>query len=271
MFYHVLIEKKEKPRRGKNSNKIFKLDFESKDKVINEIIIPYLKKHEFQFNGYLLSADKITQILVREGDKRSATLSKMANDNLLPGITMYVSPSDAIQYNKYTKDITREIFKESSKKRPEEENIIDKQKVFIIHDHDNLEKLEVSNFIKKLGFEPIILHEQSSGGATIIEKIENYSNVGFGIVLYTPYDVGAKKEELKLSSRARQNVVFEHGYLIGKLKRDNVCALVKGGVEPPNDISGVVYVTHDVNGTWKLNLAKELRKAGYEVDMNKSI
>ena len=30
-----------------------------------------------------------------------------------------------------------------------------------------------------------------------------------------------------LKPRARQNVVFEHGYLIGKLGRNKVCALVK--------------------------------------------
>jgi predicted nucleotide-binding protein len=147
----------------------------------------------------------------------------------------------------------------------------DKKKVFIVHGNDNSSKLEVSSFIKSLGFEPIILHEQASGGATIIEKIENYSNVGFGVVLYTPCDLGAKNEKnLDLSSRARQNVVFEHGYLIGKLKRGNVCVLVKGKVETPNDISGVVYINLDNSGAWKNALAKELEKAGFAVDMNKS-
>ncbi len=69
--------------------------------------------------------------------------------------------------------------------------------------------------------------------------------------------------------RARQNVVFEHGFLIGKLGRSHVCALVKEEVEKPNDISGVVYVNYDEAGAWKYELAKELRSAGYDVDMNK--
>jgi predicted nucleotide-binding protein len=142
--------------------------------------------------------------------------------------------------------------------------------VFIVHGHDNLAKVETARFIEKLGFEPIILHEQASSGQTIIEKIESYSNVGFGIVLYTPCDLGAKKgEENNLKARARQNVVFEHGYLIGKIGRENVCALVKGNVETPNDISGVVYISMDSD--WKLDLAKELRNSGYAVDMNKVI
>lgn len=105
---------------------------------------------------------------------------------------------------------------------------------------------------------------------TTIEKIESYSDVGFGIVLHTPCDVGSKKKDsLDLRNRARQNVVFEHGFLIGKIGRENVCALVKGNIETPNDISGVVYVSMDNSESWEYQIAKEMKKSGYEVDMNK--
>lgn len=144
---------------------------------------------------------------------------------------------------------------------------LDLTKVFIVHGHDDLLKNETARFIEKLGLEAIILHEQASSGNTIIEKIEENSNVGFGVILYTPCDVGAKSEKSPdLQPRARQNVVFEHGYLIGKIGRRNVCALVKGNIEKPNDISGVVYVSTE--GEWRLSLAKELRNSGYNVDMN---
>jgi len=148
---------------------------------------------------------------------------------------------------------------------------IDRSKVFIVHGHNNEVKLEVARFIEKIGFEPIILHEQASGSKTIIEKIEAYSDVGFGVVIYTPCDIGAKKiESPDLRGRARQNVVFEHGFLIGKLGRQNVCSLVKGELETPNDISGIVYTSMD-STNWQLELAKELRAADYAVDMNKVI
>jgi predicted nucleotide-binding protein len=144
---------------------------------------------------------------------------------------------------------------------------LDLNKVFIVHGHDNLLKTEVARFIEKLKLEAIILHEKASSGKTIIEKIEEYSNVGFGIVLYSPCDIGAKNEENpKLQPRARQNVVFEHGFLIGKIDRKNVCALVKGKIEKPNDISGVVYISTEEE--WRLSIAKELRNSGYDIDMN---
>lgn len=158
--------------------------------------------------------------------------------------------------------------KESNKQIATKE--LDLTKVFIVHGHDDLLKNEVARFIEKLDLTAIILHEQASSGNTIIEKIEEYSNVGFGIVLYTPCDIGAKSENTPaLQPRARQNVVFEHGFLIGKIGRRSVCALVKGNIEKPNDISGVVYISTD--GEWKLSLAKELRSNGYIIDMNKIV
>lgn len=145
-------------------------------------------------------------------------------------------------------------------------------KIFIVHGHDETAKIKTARFIEQLGFKPIILHEQASSGKTIIEKIEEYSNVGFGIVLYTPCDNGGKiGDEENYKARARQNVVFEHGYLIGKIGRKNVCALVKGEIETPNDISGVVYISMDDNNAWHIAIARELKKAGYEIDMNKLV
>ena len=104
----------------------------------------------------------------------------------------------------------------------------------------------------------------------VIEKIESYSDVGFAVVLYTPCDKGGKDTDpIDLKSRARQNVVFEHGYLIGKLGRDKVCALVRGSIEIPNDISGVVYLPIDSHGAWKYAIADEMSNAGYDVDKNR--
>lgn len=109
-----------------------------------------------------------------------------------------------------------------------------KRKVFIVHGHDNEAKQEVSRFIEKLGLEAIILHEQAR--MTIIEKIEHYStDADFALVLYTACDLGRGVHESNIppNNRARQNVVFEHGYLVAKLGRKNVCSLVKGNIETP--------------------------------------
>lgn len=143
-----------------------------------------------------------------------------------------------------------------------------KRKVFIVHGRDNEAKQELARFVESLNLTAIILHEQASSGKTIIEKIEHYSNdADFALVLYTACDHGRGVHESKIppKNRARQNVVFEHGYLMAKLGRKNVCALVRGDIETPNDISGVVYVSLDPLGAWKNDVVKELRACGYEI------
>lgn len=143
-----------------------------------------------------------------------------------------------------------------------------KTKVFIVHGHDEGLKNEVARFIEQLGLEAIILHEQVSRNQTIIEKIESYSNVGFSIVLYTPCDVGKSVSATDFKPRARQNVIFEHGYFVAKLGRENVVALKKGDVEEPNDLSGVIYVSYD-RSNWKRDIAHELHHSGYVIDFSK--
>ena len=43
-------------------------------------------------------------------------------------------------------------------------------KVFIVHGHDVANRAEVELFVKKMGYEPIVLFKQASGGKTIIEN-----------------------------------------------------------------------------------------------------
>lgn len=169
---------------------------------------------------------------------------------------MWLVLDDSSQENKEMKGKGKSVMEENNK-------------VFIVHGHDEDAKQSVARFLEKCGFEAVILHEQADGGSTIIEKIEKYTDVIYAIVLYTPCDVGHAKEEKKNKPRARQNVVFEHGYLIGKLGRDRVCALVKQDVDTPGDISGVVYKSMDTAGAWRTEILREMKNVGIAVDASK--
>jgi predicted nucleotide-binding protein len=141
-------------------------------------------------------------------------------------------------------------------------------KIFIVHGHDEKLKAQVARFLEQLEFRPIILHEQPDQGQTIIEKFERHSDVSFAIVLLTPDDVGGAASS-NLQKRARQNVIFEFGFFLGKLGRANVCGLYCDGVELPSDYSGVLYQKVDIEGAWKLKLLKELKASGFIVDANR--
>ncbi len=144
--------------------------------------------------------------------------------------------------------------------------------IFIVHGRDNETKETIARFLERLDIKPVILHEQPNQGRTIIEKFEQHAQVGFAVALLTPDDVGAFQEDAgNLKPRARQNVVFEFGYFIGRLGRNRVCALTKGDVEIPSDYDGVVYIPLDDAGGWKIKLVKELQGAGIDVDANRAL
>ncbi|WP_180699648.1 TIR domain-containing protein [Pseudomonas crudilactis] len=275
MYYHVLIETKEKLSKSDKYKQFFELDGTDLAEIEARIVLPFLRKEDFQFNGYFLSPNEIKRLTIKETQKTTSELAKYENDNMPANILMYVSPSSIVSYERLTRDITTEVFARAraviataTPATVEKKSPADKSKVFIVHGRDNLSKIEAARFIEKLGLTAVILHEQPNSGKTIIEKIEEHTNVGFALVLYTPCDVGGLADQTVQKLRARQNVVFEHGYLTAKLGRKNVCALVKGDIEIPNDISGVVYVPLDENSAWHFSVAKELKSSGYKIDIN---
>lgn len=141
-------------------------------------------------------------------------------------------------------------------------------KVFIVHGHDGEAREAVARFLGNVGFDPIILHEQANRGRTVIEKVEDNSDVSFAVVLLTPDDEGSVKGGTP-EPRVRQNVLLELGYFIGRLGREKVCALRRGKVEVPSDFAGVVWTEMDDGNGWKLALGQELQAAGHEVDWKK--
>ncbi len=144
------------------------------------------------------------------------------------------------------------------------------RRIFIVHGHDEEARENVSRFIEKLGLQAVILHELPNAGRTIIEKFEDYSDVGFAVVLLTSDDIGASRGDPNvLRPRARQNVILELGYFLGKLGRERVCALFKGDIDIPSDYEGILYVKMDTSNAWTLALARELRHAGIDFDANK--
>jgi predicted nucleotide-binding protein len=146
------------------------------------------------------------------------------------------------------------------------------RRVFVVHGHDEAAKEGVARFLEKLALEPVILHEQANQGRTVIEKFEGHAEVDFAVVLLTPDDTGYPVNlPDRAKPRARQNVVLELGYFLGRLGRARVCALYRGDVEMPSDFGGVVYISMDDGKGWRLSLAREIRSAGIDVDLNRAL
>lgn len=276
MYYHVIIKPKSDKYYGE-----YKTDL-TKEQLISRFIEPYEQGMPIVINGKTVEPNDLERIKIAKSERTiESFIPKIRAEHKASSVAFIGGPSYTYQAIGRATDVTDDFIEgaigykkalTNTKNHGSEDQAANPSRVFIVHGHDESAQNKAARFVEKLGFEAIILHEKASSGRTIIEKIEHYSDVGFAIVLYTPDDVGNLKSEAEnLNVRARQNVVFEHGYLIGRLGRENVSALVDGKLELPNDISGVIYISIDEGAAWQLQLAKEMKQSGYKIDMNKLI
>lgn len=145
--------------------------------------------------------------------------------------------------------------------------------VFLVHGHNEAITHEAARFLERLALNVTVLREEPNAGRTIIEKFIHYSNVGYAVVLLTADDRGGTNAQsfAEQKPRARQNVILELGFFLGKLGRNRVGALYQEGVEIPSDYSGVLFVPLDDHGAWKLSLAREMKAVGLNIDMNEAM
>ncbi len=187
-----------------------------------------------------------------------------AKSSLLAALELLVS---ALQNNDNYGELSKPVSKNS--------NPAFSNKIFIVHGHDTALKLDVERFLHSIGLVPVVLHRETDEGLTILEKFEKYSDVGYAFVLLTPDDVAypavqarLKDDKRKKELRARQNVVFEFGYFIGRLGGPRVCCLYKGDVAVPSDLSGRLYkrVREDTIDSIEADILRELKAAGYKIE-----
>ena len=147
------------------------------------------------------------------------------------------------------------------------------QSIFVVHGHDEEMKQSIARALERLELKPLILHEQPNGGRTVIEKFMDYGEIAsFAVILLSPDDLAYQvgEDSAKARYRARQNVILELGFFLGKLGRDRVIVIHREAdkFEMPSDFAGVLFVPFDNRGTWKFEMVRELRAAGYSADAN---
>lgn len=257
-------------------------DYEKLKKLYNEIdslILKEVTPNEGDFITWYTKAEKL--IAVKYGinsefaDFRN-TISKLKNDMFIrTHEENVIACKESLKYTKAKFKAYLENMKEDgeednleNKKNTLKKKEMDLSKIFIVHGHNGEFKQSVARLIEQQQIKPIILSEQANNGLTIIDKFEKNSDVAAAICLFTPDDEGKAKNDKKYMERARQNVVFETGYFMGKLGRQNIILLVDGEIEMPSDLSGVVYTN---NKNWQWEMFRELKAIGYSIDMNRML
>lgn len=144
--------------------------------------------------------------------------------------------------------------------------------IFIVHGHDTEARDQLELALHRLEMQPFILMNSAGQGKTLIESLEghigkDYSSA-FGIVLMTPDDMGyAKKDGTEKSEpRARQNVILETGMLLSSLTRKRMALIVKGHLELPSDLEGIIRLGYNDHIREIIpKLCQNLKEAGFNI------
>jgi predicted nucleotide-binding protein len=250
----------------------------SKEKLTEYIVRPYRNGRRFLCKGTVVCPSEVTTIRIVETEQPSEEILQGRK-----GLLGLLTDSFSLLESK-GKDVTRDFIiirkRKPKKKALQKKTSPNSQDVFIVHGRDLEPVKQLKTILAGLGLNPIVLHEKPSGSRMIVEKLEKYSDVGYVFVILTPDDVGGPfkgkvpvlGETLLESSplRARQNVILEFGYFMGKLGRNRVCCLYRGDVELPSDMHGIVYVPfRESVGEARDMIIKELEAAGYEIKTEK--
>lgn len=143
-------------------------------------------------------------------------------------------------------------------------------RVFIVHGRDTSMRDHIKSFFLEVGFKPIILNQETNDGKTVIEKFEKYADTAaFAAILLSPDDEGGLLGQNSLRPRARQNVILELGFFIGKLGRSKVLLFrpQSSDFETPSDISGYCFIPYDKDKKWKIIAAREISNLGYNINI----
>jgi predicted nucleotide-binding protein len=277
------------------------LDFSEED-LKARIVEPFLAGQDFICSGQPVNPFKVKEIRISQSEELSMDIIPRLDRQMYLFEDLGVVESCPNVTKKFITHPPRKEAKFEIRKTVKAELSKD---VFIVHGTDFTPVKELKTIIEEVGLNPIVLHEQPSKGMTLIEKLEKYSNVGFAFIILTPDDSGLNKEEVKqlivsligkgypteddirgylenttsdiinddlkkflalFRDRARQNVVLEFGYFMGKLSRERICCLYKGNIELPSDMQGICYVhfNNSINEV-KGMILKELREADFDL------
>jgi len=267
-YWHCYVRLKEPEKRYRSLGILNDLTLQQ---VREQVVDPWQQRRRFSVEGVIIAEpDQVLEIRIvqteqpqayyeqqRKAETRGRNIIDIESPRLIP-----------FWHGKGTDHTNDFLFRESlpAAAAPAESP---PAKAFIVHGHDTAMLNEVALLLNRLDIDAIILKDRPNLSRTLIEKLEQNSDVGYAIILFTPDDVGRAKDEKELKPRARQNAVLELGYFIGYLGRKNVCALMADGLDRPSDIDGVGYIAIDSQGAWQMKLAREMRAAGLPVDLNK--
>ncbi len=140
-------------------------------------------------------------------------------------------------------------------------------RILIVNGSDMSMNEKVLVLLRKLGFEGILSYSEENYSKTVATKMLEFKDIAFVVVLLT-YDGYFYLKEQKVSQAkliSNYKVIFEMGYLIGKIGRNKVFVLYpeKKNFELPSLFFDAYYIPYDKSRAWEKELIKAFTDQGF--------
>ena len=268
--YHIYIEYAEPEKSGIRFNV-------TQEELNRTFATPFTAGQPFWFMGRLLNPIKVTKAVIFWSYETADKLVLPNKESLVAAKDKkYLIESVLNSKVKGAYHCTEKFLGQPEKTAAPAQSLSAsgmQRRIFVVSGEDTEMKQAITGALAKLGLVPVVLCEEPSQGRKIVERFTDYANVGFAVVLLSPDDFAYGKEEssTKRKLRPQQDVVFELGFLLGKLGKGNVLVLFRecANFEVPTDFEGIKVTAFDDRDSWKLALIRELTNGGYTVDADR--
>jgi predicted nucleotide-binding protein len=269
--YHIYIEYAEPEKSGIRFNV-------SQEELGRTFATPFTAGQPFWFMGRLLNPIKVTTVVLFWSYETADKLTLPNKESLVAAKDKKYLIENILKGKVKGAYLCTEKFLSSTEKTvaPIQQAMSGsdvRRRVFVVCGTDGEMKQAVTNVLTKLRLVPVVMCEEPSQGRKIVERFQEYIDVGFAVVLLSPDDSVYVKDEppTKRKLKPRQDVIFELGFLLGKLGKSNVLVFFRewANFELPTDFEGIKVAAFDDRDSWKFALIRELTNCGYNVDADR--
>ncbi len=142
-------------------------------------------------------------------------------------------------------------------------------RVAVVCHHDAQARDAASGFLRQLGLRVTVLPDApkpTDGG--FLDRLDGLRHLDFAVVLLPANALDTTTAVTKLLSR---ELLLELGYLRGVLGRDRICFLLSGNAAKTLPWNGILSLHMDDARLWHLLLARTMKQAGLDVDLNRAV
>jgi predicted nucleotide-binding protein len=269
--YHIYIEYAEPDKSGIRFNV-------PQEELVRTISSPFTMGQPFWFLGKLLNPSKVIKALIFWSYQAADKLTLPNQENLVAAKDKKYLLENILKGKVKGAYLCTEKFlpptiKSITPSQSVKSNSDTRRRIFVVCGRDDEMKQAIINALTKLWLVPVVMCEEPSQGKKIVERFADYSDVGFATVLLSPDDFAYASEEspTKRKLRPRQDVIFELGFLLGKIGKGNVLVFFRecANFEIPTDFEGMKVAAFDDRESWKLALVRELTNCGYNIEADR--